>query len=47
MNPGVYSMRITNNKLKSPIKRYNIIGIEFIKLPEIHKLIPTEVPTST
>jgi|LauGreDrversion4_2_1035121.scaffolds.fasta_scaffold25453_1 hypothetical protein len=43
--PGILKMKITNNLLKNPGVMRNEKTLEYMILPEIHYLLPSEVPT--
>ncbi len=45
VSPGIQPLKITNNKLKHPTDMANLRVLEFLKLPELHELLPSEVPT--
>jgi len=44
-SPGYQILRITNNYLKVPNIMADARILEFFKLPELHSLMPAEVPT--
>ncbi len=44
--PGILKLRITNNLLKLPRIMRNERTLEYMMLPEIHLLLPSELPTS-
>jgi hypothetical protein len=39
------SLKITNNKRKHPNYMDNNRTLEYLKLPELHSILPSEVPT--
>ena len=45
MPPGFINMRITNNLLKHPHYMDTNRTLEYLKLPELHSLLPQELPT--
>ncbi len=40
MPPGIMILKITNNYLKNPNVMLDLRVIEYLKLPEIHSLLP-------
>ena len=45
MPPGFLNMRITNNLMKHPTYMDTNRSLEYLVLPELHSLLPQEVPT--
>jgi hypothetical protein len=43
--PGFINLRITNNKLKHPLYMDTNRTLEYLKLPELHSILPSELPT--
>jgi len=44
--PGIVRVRVTNNLLRKPLMISDVRVLEFYKVPEVHRLLPSEVPTS-
>lgn len=43
--PGFLKLKITNNLLKNPHTMRNEKTLEYMILPAIHSMLPSEVPT--
>lgn len=45
MPPGFFNLRITNNLMKHPLFMRRERVLEYMILPEVHSLLPGELPT--